>query len=126
MLSSREVAIQSALIASEKKAEDIIIFRISDLTFIADYFVVCSGSNERQLQAIADEIRKEMKGSGVRLLGIEGYTDAKWILMDLGDVIIHIFDTKTRAFYDLELLWGDAPRLPWETSKLKAKSIVII
>ncbi|MGR3177925.1 MAG: ribosome silencing factor [Candidatus Anammoxibacter sp.] len=111
------MAIQSAFIASQKKAEDIVIFNISDITFIAEYFMVCSGSNGRQLQAIADDIKKEMKSSGVKLLGLEGYTEAKWILLDLGDVIIHIFDTATRSFYDLELLWGDAPKLEWESEK---------
>lgn len=55
-----------------------------------------------------------MKNSGENIVGIEGYSDAKWILIDLGDVVINIFDTKTRSFYDLELLWGDAPRIPWE------------
>lgn len=95
--------------------------KVDGLTFIAEYFVICSGSNERQLQAIADEIKKEMKDSGENLLGIEGYSESKWILMDLGNVIVHIFDDKTRAFYDIELLWGDAPKIPWESEQLCEK-----
>lgn len=66
-----------------------------------------------------------MKDFGVTLLGVEGYTDAKWILMDLGDVIIHLFDTKTRSFYDIELLWGDAPKISWESKKFcKDKHVI--
>ena len=94
------------------------MFNIADITSIADYFVICSGTNERQLQAIADDIKTEMKTSGIKVLGIEGYNQSKWILIDMGDVIVHLFDTETRLFYDLELLWGDAPKIPWETTAI--------
>ncbi len=117
-LSSKDVAILTASIANQKKAEDITIFKIGELTFVADYFVVCSGSNERQIKAIADEIKKEMKKQGVNILGMEGNTDLKWVLIDLGDVVIHIFDKTTRSFYDFDLLWGDAPKLPCEFEEI--------
>lgn len=84
------------------------------LTFITDFFVICSGFNKRQLQSIAREIEIKLRSYGIRRAGIEGYEDAHWILMDYGDVIIHLFDKDTRQFYDLELLWGDARKLSWK------------
>ncbi len=114
-LSSREIAVRSAHIASEKKVEDIVIYAVEDLTFIAEYFVVCSGINERQLKAISDDIRKEMRDMGVTVRGIEGYGDATWILIDLGGVIVHLFNAESRTYYDLDLLWGDAPKIEWES-----------
>ena len=109
-----EIAILCARIADGKKAEDIIIFDMRKLSSIADYFVICSGFNKRQLQSIAAEIEQKLQSLGIRWLGREGYADALWILMDYGDAVIHLFDKEKRRFYDLELLWGDAPRLPWK------------
>ncbi len=88
---------------------------MENVSFIAEYFVLCSGTNERQLQAISDDIKKEMKVGGAPILGIEGYNEAKWILIDIGGVVVHIFTNETRAFYNLELLWGDAPKIDWES-----------
>ncbi len=113
-IDSREIAILCAKIADNKKAEDILIFDVHGLTFIADFFVICSGYNKRQLQSIASEIELRLGSYGIRWVGIEGYTDARWILMDYGDVVVHLFDKDTRHFYDLELLWGDARKQTWE------------
>ena len=113
-LESREIAILCARIADDKKAEDILIFNVGDLTFIADFFVICSGFNKRQLQSIANDIELKLGSYGIRWIGIEGYMDALWILIDYGDVIVHLFDKDMRQFYDLELLWGDASRLQWK------------
>jgi ribosome-associated protein len=112
-LDSREIAILCARIADDKKAEDILIFDVKNLTFIADFFVICSGLNSRQLQSIAGEIELKLHSYGIHWVGIQGYSDARWILMDYGDVIVHLFDRDMRHFYDLELLWGDAQKLPW-------------
>ena len=112
-LSSDEIAILCARIADSKKAENIQICDVRRLTFIADFFVICSGFNKRQLQSIAHDIELKLHEQGIHWIGLEGYADAQWILMDYGDVIIHLFDKEVRNFYDLELLWGDAPRLPW-------------
>ncbi len=79
----------------------------------ADYFVICTGINERQLQTIADEIKVKLKKRSIQNIGIEGYNEAKWILMDYGDVIVHLFSKEMRSFYELELLWGDAPKVTW-------------
>ncbi len=107
------MAILCAKIADEKKAQDIVILDINKLTFITSYFVICTGINERQLQAISDEIGKDLKKHSIKPLGIEGHKEAKWILVDLGDVIVHLFGREMRGHYDLELLWGDAPRVSW-------------
>ncbi len=99
--------------ADNKKAQNIIILDISKLTSITRYFVICTGINERQLYTIADEIEKELKTLSIKKYGIEGYQEAKWILIDYGDVIVHLFDKEMRSYYDLELLWGDAPKVKW-------------
>lgn len=111
---SKEIAILCARIADAKKAEDILIFDVRRLTFITDFFVICNGSNKRQLQSIAGEIELRLHSHGIHGVGIEGYTDGRWILMDYGNVVIHLFDREMRLFYDLELLWGDAPKLLWK------------
>ena len=107
------MAITCAEIADEKKAQDIVVLDISKLTFIADYFVICTGINERQLQTIADEIKAKLKKRSIQNIGTEGYNEAKWILMDYSDVIVHLFSREMRSFYELELLWGDAPKVTW-------------
>ena len=112
-LDSKEIAVVCAKIADKKKAQNIIILDISKLTFVTEYFVICTGINERQLCTIADEIEKELKKLSIKKYGIEGYREAKWILIDYGDVIVHLFDKEMRGYYDLELLWGDAPRVKW-------------
>ncbi len=81
--------------------------------------MICSGFNKRQLQAIADEIDKQAEVLNIKGLGTEGYRDARWILLDYGGVLIHLFDKDARTFYDLELLWGDAPRVSWQGKQLK-------
>ena len=113
-LDSKEIAILCAKIADAKKAEDILIFDVRKLTSITDFFVICNGFNERQLQSIAGEIESQLHSHGIHAVGIEGYTNGRWILMDYVDVVIHLFDREMRHFYDLELLWGDAPKLLWK------------
>jgi ribosome-associated protein len=95
--------------ASEKKAEDILVLNVSEVTTIADLFVIVSGRGERQVQAIADEIVEKAKAAGRQPVGIEGYSAGRWILIDLGDVVVHAFVPEEREIYRLERLWGDAP-----------------
>lgn len=113
-LDSKEIAILCARIADAKKAEDVLIFDVRKLTTITDFFVICNGFNERQLQSIASEIESQLHSHGIHGVGIEGYTNGRWILMDYVDVVVHLFDREMRHFYDLELLWGDAPKLLWK------------
>jgi ribosome-associated protein len=95
--------------ASDTKGEDILVLNVSEVTTIADLFVIVSGRGERQVQAIADRIVEKAKASGRQPVGIEGYTAGRWILIDLGDVVVHAFVPEERELYRLERLWGDAP-----------------
>lgn len=94
---------------SDKKAEDVLVLNVSEVTTIADFFVLCSGRGERQVQAIADGIVEQAKAAGCGPVGVEGYNGGRWILIDLSDVIVHAFVPEERELYKLERLWGDAP-----------------
>ena len=104
----------SAAIAAcqEKKAEDISILELEkDSGAFTDYFVVCSGTNPRQIQAISDEVEDKLKKAGLRPAHIEGYKQAEWVLLDYVDFVVHIFTEKARQYYDLERLWKSAKKL---------------
>ena len=98
-------------LASDKKASDIVLLEIRELTTLADYFVIASGASERQLMAIADGIAEGMREEGTRPIGREGSANAHWVLIDFGSVIVHVMATPERDFYQLERLWADAPLL---------------
>ena len=121
MPASEELAQLCARIAGDKKADDILILDLRSLTYITDFFVIAAGRNPRQLQAISGAIRLAMAALGVRPIGIHGEGEARWVLHDYGSVVLHLFDPEWRKLYDLELLWGDAPRLEWRPEK-KSKS----
>ncbi|MGE5702686.1 MAG: ribosome silencing factor [Clostridia bacterium] len=95
--------------ADSKKAENIIVMDISKLSVIADYFIVCHGNNERQVQAIVNEIRDKALKNGFSVRGIEGAEEGRWVLVDLKDVVVHVFHREERDFYNIERLWSDAP-----------------
>jgi ribosome-associated protein len=97
--------------ADDKKAQNILVLRLSAITEFTDYFVICTGNSSRQTQAIADEVVEHLKASGVRPLNTEGYKNAEWILIDFGAFVVHIFTEESRRFYDLERLWRDAERV---------------
>jgi len=98
-------------LASDKKAADIVLLQIGELTTLADYFVICSGASERQLGAIADGIVEGLREEGTKPIGREGSANAHWLLIDYGAVIVHIMAPPERDFYQLERLWADAPLL---------------
>jgi ribosome-associated protein len=101
-----------AQLAADKKAEDIVMLDIHTLSIIADYFVICTGTSDRQVRAIARDIDEQVKKQyGLDPTHLEGMADANWVLMDYGGVIVHIFDPATRDYYKLEKLWADAPRV---------------
>ena len=93
----------------QRKAKDLIILNVKEYSSIADYFIICSGTSDRQVQAIAASIHENLKEYGILPLGIEGERIGKWVLMDYEDVIIHIFYEPIREFYDIERLWSDVP-----------------
>ena len=95
----------------KRKAKNLTILNVKELSSFADYFIVCSGTSDRQVQSIAASIRENLKEYGVIPLGIEGERLGKWVLMDYEDVIIHVFYEPIREFYDIERLWPDAPRM---------------
>ncbi len=101
--------------AESKQARDIVVLDVREATSFADYFVIASGANQRQIQAIADEIGMKLKDAGERPNSVEGYSNAEWVLMDYGDLVIHVFSLKSRVYYDLERLWRDARKVEWET-----------
>jgi ribosome-associated protein len=98
--------------ALEKKAYDLVVMEVREMTSIADYFVICSGRSDRQVQSIAQGIEECLGQSAIVPLSIEGANRGHWVLMDFADVIVHIFYEPVRQFYDLDGLWGDAPRVP--------------
>ncbi|MCA1567862.1 MAG: ribosome silencing factor [Acidobacteria bacterium] len=108
-----DARIESALhAASDKKAHDLVVLDLRPVATFTDYFLIASGTNARQVQAIADEITERLKREGTRAERIEGYKTAEWVLVDYGDFIVHIFEDKARRFYDLERLWREGVRVP--------------
>lgn len=107
-LDTDQLARAAVDLASDKKAFDILLLDVRDVTTIADYFLVCSGNNSRQIQAIAEAIDEELGKQGAQLLHREGVADSGWLLLDFGDIIVHIFGPKEREYYRFERLWGEA------------------
>ncbi|AMA72305.1 MULTISPECIES: ribosome silencing factor [Aneurinibacillus] len=104
-----EIAQLAAKAAEDKKAHNVVILDLKGLSIIADYFVVCHGNSETQVQAIVDHIKDSAEKAGIVVRGREGYDDARWVLVDLGDVVVHVFHRDEREFYNIERLWKDAP-----------------
>jgi ribosome-associated protein len=110
----RRVAVAAAA-ASAKKGEDIVALDVGDILSITDAFVIASGGNSRQVRTIVDEVEKAMKEHAAEPpTSVEGRDDATWVLLDYGDLVVHVFLDETRAYYELERLWSDAPRIDWE------------
>lgn len=109
-----EWAASAARTADDKKCEATVILEVGTVLAITDFFVITSAANRRQMRTVAEEIEKQVAAVGGPLpLRIEGLNDLTWVLIDYGDFVVHIFDPTTRAFYDLERLWRDVPRLAW-------------
>ena len=108
-------ALVAARVAEENRGRDIVVLDMRQLTPIFDYFVLASGTSRRQLHAMSEEIDHALEeGLGDRRMGIEGYAESRWILLDYGDLVIHLFEPETRAYYALEQLWGQAKQVPFE------------
>jgi len=97
--------------AGKRKSQDIVILDVRDLTSVADAFIICSGRSNRQVTAIAETIRTELKSQGIQPLSVEGIKEGHWVLMDYGHIVIHVFYEPVRQFYNLEGLWADAKRV---------------
>ena len=109
----REIAIAAARAAADKQAVDVTILDVSGLIVITDYFVICSGTSDRQVKTLVEEVERAVRGLGERPVRREGEADASWVLLDYVDVVVHVFAQEEREYYDLERLWSDAPRVPW-------------
>ena len=118
---ARELAIQLARTLEDKLAEDVLVLDMRKLMYLTDYFVMVTGRNVRHTQSLADEISRMLKAQGDRPLSVEGLPEGNWVLFDIGDVVVHIFDRATRQFYDLENLWADATRSRWRKPTTKSK-----
>ena len=110
-LTAEGKARQAAWAALDKRAVDVMVLDVQGLSSVTDYFLVCTGKSTTHMQAITDAIREKLKGADVRPLHAEGVPESGWILLDYGDVLIHVFLEDTRSYYALERLWGDAPSL---------------
>ncbi len=109
VIEPRDTALLCVRYALEKKAYDLLLLHVSELSSLTDYFLICTARSDTQAQAIAQGIEENLAHLGVRPRGVEGYASANWILMDYGDVVVHIFLEEVRAFYDIERLWTRAP-----------------
>ena len=108
---ARSLALQIADILTNTPAANTLLLEITAFSSVADFFLICSGENERQLRAIVEEVREELAKAGIRPLRMEGTTQSGWIVLDFGEVVAHIFDAELRDFYKLESLWAEAPRV---------------
>lgn len=106
-MNSKEMAKLVCTALEEKKAEDIKVINIEEVSVLADFFIIASGTNRNQVQAMADNVEETLGKEGVNPKQIEGYQTANWVLLDYGDVIVHVFDEENRLFYDLERIWRD-------------------
>lgn len=113
-VSGLEFAKEAARIAEEMHAEEVLILDLRGISSVADFFVIGTGTSDRQMRAIADEIEEYGRSVGQKPYGRNGYDSPTWLLLDYVDVVIHLFDPAKRHYYDLELLWGDAPRIEWQ------------
>jgi ribosome-associated protein len=117
---SKQKAILAAQAALDKKGSDVIILEVAELTSVADYFVIASGESERQVKAIAQNIEKLLSSRFDRSPQIEGAGTSTWILLDYGDIIVHVFKTDIREYYGLERMWSDAPQVPIPEQKSRS------
>lgn len=112
---ARQRADIAATAAESKKADDIVVLEVGDIIAITDVFVIASGTNRRQVRTIVEEVERQIADqTGIKPVSVEGLDDASWVLLDYGDLVVHVFLDETRSYYDLERLWADAPRLDWE------------
>ncbi|MBE0478844.1 ribosome silencing factor [Candidatus Aerophobetes bacterium] len=109
-MAPKRLALEIAKIAEEKKAQQVVLMDLSGLSVVCDYFLICSGESSVHMRAIAKDLEEKLSKKGITLLNSGGYFDKRWILLDFGNVVVHIFSPETREYYQLERLWADAKR----------------
>jgi ribosome-associated protein len=110
---ARKLAILAARTAHHDNAGDIVVLDLRGISQVTEYFVICTGTSDRQMRTVADDIAQEAQTIGQRVWHVDGMESARWIVLDFVDVVVHIFDEAHRWYYDLELIWGEAPRVRW-------------
>lgn len=118
-MTPRELAIKIANMLDNKKARDLTVIEVTEVTQIADYFVICTGNSSTQVKAFADEVEFKLKQEGITPDHVEGHQSRSWIVLDYGCVLVHVFDEEARDFYDLERLWADGERVDSEEYMVK-------
>jgi len=117
--------VEAARVGEDRRCSDIVVLDLRGISPVTDYFVILTGISDRQMRSVADEIAAAAAKAGHALFNVAGANSSNWILLDFVDVVVHIFDEKHRRYYDLELIWGDAPRVRWarrrKTAPKKAK-----
>lgn len=117
----RAFAVEAARLASDDKCEDVVLLDVRQLSQLSDYLVICSGTSDRQMRTVADEVEELGARMGFPLFRRDIDDRTTWVVVDCVDVVVHVFEPNTRAHYDLEMLWADAPRLEWERGKTIGK-----
>jgi ribosome-associated protein len=118
----KQMAVEMARIAADDKCSDVVILDLQGLSTVTDYFVIATGTSDRQLRSVVDHMREWAKGNKIRPIGLDGYDSSHWVLIDFGAVVVHVFSPSYRELYDLELLWGDAPKVRWQRRVVKKKA----
>ncbi len=111
-MSERELLQVAVKAADDKRAEDLVVLNMQGISLVSDYFMICHGNSDKQVQAIAREMKEKVEEAGFSVRKMEGFDEARWVLVDMGDVVAHIFHKDERSYYKLERLWGDAPLEP--------------
>ncbi|MFX3624465.1 MAG: ribosome silencing factor [Ectobacillus sp.] len=109
-MKERELLVLAVKAADDKRAEDIVVLNMQGVSPLADYFVICHGNSDKQVQAIAREMKEKAHEHGFDVKRMEGFDEARWVLVDMGEVVAHVFHKDDRSYYNLERLWGDVPR----------------
>ncbi|MHC4561656.1 MAG: ribosome silencing factor [Planctomycetota bacterium] len=112
----RSLAVEAARIAEHDNAEDIIVLDLRGISPVADYFVIATGTSDRQMRSIADDLTRFGKTTRQKVWHVAGLERGQWILLDFVDVVVHLFDSERRSYYDLELIWGGCPRVDWKAA----------
>jgi ribosome-associated protein len=115
---ARQFAVEVARLAHDLHSENVSALDLRGISSISDYVIICTGTSDRQIRSVADSVMEFARKLGERPYGVEGYEGGRWVILDYIDVVLHIFSAPYRAYYDLELLWGDAPRIEWARSEI--------
>lgn len=118
---ARELAVAAARLASDRNAEDVLVLDLRECSPVTNFFVIATGTSDRQLRAVADEIERLGKNIGQKVWKVAGRDSASWIVMDFVDVVVHLFNQELRSYYDLELIWGEVPQVEWNEEKSETR-----